>query len=80
MALSAPSPAPGHRSISDSWRFTGDSQPTVLPNPATGKEAGNSRPARGLAGCIDNDRYQQIAVVRAGSGYATDWHEFLITP
>jgi len=29
---------------------------------------------------IDNDRYQQIAEVRAGHGYLTDFHEFLITP
>jgi Arylsulfotransferase (ASST) len=29
---------------------------------------------------IDNDRYQQIATVRAGNGYRTDFHEFLITP
>jgi len=29
---------------------------------------------------IYNDRYQQIARVRAGNGYATDYHEFLITP
>ncbi len=29
---------------------------------------------------IYNDRYQQIAEVRAGNGYLTDFHEFLITP
>ena len=29
---------------------------------------------------IYNDRYQQIAVVRAGHGYSADGHEFLITP
>ena len=29
---------------------------------------------------IYNDRYQQIATVRAGNGDATDFHEFLITP
>jgi Arylsulfotransferase (ASST) len=29
---------------------------------------------------IYNDRYQQIAQVRAGNGYFTDFHEFLITP
>jgi hypothetical protein len=29
---------------------------------------------------IYNDRYQQIAAVRAGNGYLTDFHEFLITP
>jgi hypothetical protein len=29
---------------------------------------------------IYNDRYQQIAEVRAGNGYQTDFHEFLITP
>jgi len=29
---------------------------------------------------IYNDRYQQIAVVRAANGYETDFHEFLITP
>jgi hypothetical protein len=29
---------------------------------------------------IYNDRYQQIAEVRAGHGYSTDSHEFLITP
>jgi arylsulfotransferase ASST len=29
---------------------------------------------------IFNDRYQRIARVRAGNGYATDYHEFLITP
>jgi hypothetical protein len=29
---------------------------------------------------IYNDRYQQIAVVRAAHGYETDFHEFLITP
>lgn len=34
----------------------------------------------GLAGYIYNDRYQQIAEVRAGNGYAADSHEFLITP
>jgi hypothetical protein len=31
-------------------------------------------------GVIDNDHFQQIATVRAGNGYATDVHEFLITP
>jgi hypothetical protein len=37
---------------------------------------------RGLNGTdyIYNDRYQQIAAVRAGNGYLTDFHEFLITP
>ena len=37
---------------------------------------------RGLSGTdyIYNDRYQQIAEVRAGNGYLTDFHEFLITP
>jgi Arylsulfotransferase (ASST) len=36
----------------------------------------------GLSGTdyIYNDRYQQIAKVRAGHGYFTDFHEFLITP
>ena len=36
----------------------------------------------GLSGTdyIYNDRYQQIAEVRAGHGYLTDFHEFLITP
>ncbi|MDQ6782833.1 MAG: arylsulfotransferase family protein [Actinomycetota bacterium] len=29
---------------------------------------------------IYNDRYQQIAVVKAGNGYSADGHEFLITP
>ena len=29
---------------------------------------------------IYNDRYQQIATVRAGNGDATNFHEFLITP
>jgi Arylsulfotransferase (ASST) len=29
---------------------------------------------------IYNDRYQQIAAIRAGNGYFTDFHEFLITP
>jgi len=29
---------------------------------------------------IYDDRYQQIAVVKAGNGYLTDFHEFLITP
>ena len=29
---------------------------------------------------IYNDRYQRIARVTAGDGYATDYHEFLITP
>ena len=29
---------------------------------------------------IYNDRYRQIATVRAGNGYSTDFHEFLITP
>ncbi len=29
---------------------------------------------------IYNDRYRRIAAVRAGDGYATDYHEFLITP
>ncbi|HYA44693.1 MAG TPA: arylsulfotransferase family protein [Acidimicrobiales bacterium] len=37
---------------------------------------------KGLSGTdyIYNDRYQRIAEVRAGSGYFTDFHEFLITP
>jgi arylsulfotransferase ASST len=36
----------------------------------------------GLGGTdyIYNDHYQQIAAVRAGNGYFTDFHEFLITP
>jgi hypothetical protein len=36
----------------------------------------------GLSGTdyIYNDRYQQIAEVRAGNGDLTDFHEFLITP
>jgi hypothetical protein len=29
---------------------------------------------------IYNDHYRQIAVVRAGHGYSTNFHEFLITP
>jgi hypothetical protein len=29
---------------------------------------------------IYSDRYRQVAVVRAGHGYSTDFHEFLITP
>src|SRR5215472_2796762 len=29
---------------------------------------------------VYNDKYQRIAVVTAGNGYATDYHEFLITP
>ncbi|MGH3159524.1 MAG: acetylxylan esterase [Streptosporangiaceae bacterium] len=36
--------------------------------------------SHGETGYIYNDRYQQIATVRAGNGYATDPHEFLITP
>jgi hypothetical protein len=37
---------------------------------------------RGLSGTdyIYNDRYRRIAEVRAGNGYFTDFHEFLITP
>ncbi len=37
---------------------------------------------QGLSGTdyIYNDRYRQIAEVRAGNGYLTDFHEFLITP
>jgi hypothetical protein len=36
----------------------------------------------GLGGTdyIYDDRYRQIATVRAGNGYLTDFHEFLITP
>jgi len=36
----------------------------------------------GLSGTdyIYNDRYQQIAAIRAGNGDFTDFHEFLITP
>jgi hypothetical protein len=36
----------------------------------------------GLSGTdyIYNDHYQQIAAVRAGNGYFTDFHEFFITP
>ncbi len=36
----------------------------------------------GLSGTdyIYNDHYQKIAEVRAGNGYLTDFHEFLITP
>ena len=36
----------------------------------------------GLSGTdyIYDDRYRQIAEVRAGNGYLTDFHEFLITP
>jgi hypothetical protein len=29
---------------------------------------------------VYNDKYQRIATVRAGNGFATDYHEFLITP
>ncbi len=29
---------------------------------------------------IYSDRYRQIASVRAGNGYTTSWHEFVITP
>jgi hypothetical protein len=29
---------------------------------------------------VYNDRYRRIAAVRAGDGYETDYHEFLITP
>ncbi len=29
---------------------------------------------------VYDDRYRKIAQVTAGNGYATDWHEFLITP
>jgi hypothetical protein len=29
---------------------------------------------------VYNDRYRRIAAVRAGNGYATDYHEFLIMP
>ncbi len=39
--------------------------------------------AGGAAGGTDyiyDDRYRQIATVRAGNGYLTDFHEFLITP
>ncbi len=38
--------------------------------------------APGLSGTdyIYDDRYQQIAQIRAGNGYLTDFHEFLITP
>jgi len=37
---------------------------------------------KGLSGTdyIYNDHYQRIAEVRAGNGYLTDFHEFLITP
>ena len=36
----------------------------------------------GLSGTdyIYNDHYQQIAAVKAGNGYLTDFHEFVITP
>jgi hypothetical protein len=37
----------------------------------------------GLSNGVDyiyNDRYQQIAEVKAGNGYSADGHEFLITP
>jgi hypothetical protein len=34
----------------------------------------------GGADYIYNDHYQQIAAVRAGNGYSTNFHEFLITP
>ncbi len=33
-----------------------------------------------VGGVIYNDHFQQIAIVRAGNGYAMDIHEFLITP
>jgi hypothetical protein len=29
---------------------------------------------------IYSDRYRRVATVRAGNGYTTNWHEFLITP
>ena len=42
----------------------------------------NTRPGGPPSGTdyIYNDRYQQVAEVKAGNGYSTDFHEFLITP
>jgi hypothetical protein len=37
-------------------------------------------PAGSGADYIYDDRYRPVAVVKAGHGYATDFHEFLITP
>jgi outer membrane protein assembly factor BamB len=40
-------------------------------------QAGDADGARGI---VYNDRFQQIATVKAGNGFTMDEHEFLITP
>jgi hypothetical protein len=60
--------------------------PTRLPE-GQGAQSGPVEPAAqvnpdGPSGIdyIYNDRYHQVATVRAGHGYTTNFHEFLITP
>ena len=61
----------------------GRAPPTSAPRPTwASRSSPGSRPASPstTADYIYNDRYQQIAKVKAANGYETDFHEFLITP
>ena len=60
----------------------GETPPTSGPRPTRAGRCSPGSRARGLDGTdyIYNDRYQQITEVKAGNGYLTDFHEFLITP
>ena len=62
----------------------GPAGPHVVPvrGPRGPRGAGGQAGPNGPSGTdyIYNDRYQQIALVRAGNRDATDFHEFLITP
>jgi arylsulfotransferase ASST len=66
---------PAGQEASDFRTQTYDGQPVLTWWQGTG--------LGGLSSGVDyiyNDRYQQIAEVRAGNGYNADGHEFLITP
>lgn len=64
----------------------GDAATDFRPQVYRGKEVltwsqlTNAGAQAGWTDVIDNARGQQIATVRAGDGYFTDYHEFLITP
>jgi hypothetical protein len=59
------------------WFQSGGQGPQAGPG-GPGGQAGPSGPSG--TDYIYNDRYQQIATVKAGNGDATNFHEFLITP
>jgi Arylsulfotransferase (ASST) len=73
-------PLPAGQAAADFRAQTYRGKPVLTWCQLTAPSPSQASPLPAVTDYIYDDRYRRIATVRAGHGFTTNWHEFLITP